>query len=816
MKHTSIRNLSAISVLEGVVTVTWLALIPTEGRFFTPTRLALMLSVAAISMGWLFLYLRTDTASRAVQWVANWRGKKFLVGLSICLPLLILSAATHQDLWSQYLSEAVFIRAIPLLVWISLLSIQVGWFLVLIDVNEDAITRSLRLPRYQATLVLSSFLLIWLFISISRIGITSDRVGLSWGPPGTPITFGQVALVFAVSMSIMVPIWLLAAKYTELHRLEVIFFTGLWLLAVFLWTRETMIPSHFASAPMQPNFEYYPNSDAAVFDRSAFQLLFGANFQDRLIRRPLYVGLLAMLHRISGPGYDGTVILQILVLAFIPALNYLLTTKLSNRLAGLLAGGLIVLRETNAIHLSGEIPTSHAKLLMSDLLTMLCITVILYVCVAFIKGRNRDHWSFALLGACAGLTALVRAQAMIILVPIILFILLSQRPFKTGLTKSLVVFLGLGLVLLPWLLRNWNLTGELLLDDRTELRLLARNYSSNPTSFPIRASYESEEEYSSRMSREIIGYISTFPKDVLFFISNHFLHNLVSSALYLAPIYSDDSPVTLLQRVPYWDNWDGKLTMANRTFLLVNLFILGLGIAVAHRDHKLAGLLPLAIFGFYNAGNALARSSGWRFVLPVDWIILMYFCIGLAYLPSGIERMTQKKDGAEEKPQPRSHLMAGAFVLLLLIGASVSIAEQLIPNRNFSNLTSQTKELVTQQGSLSQDALDSFLQQEDAVIVSGIALYPRYFQPNTRFSLIGMPENFSYLHFWLIGDPGGQLVLPLQNVPDDVPHTEEVTILGCRTANYISAWAVITHSASGRILARDPVSPLSCPLDEPN
>jgi hypothetical protein len=221
------------------------------------------------------------------------------------------------------------------------------------------------------------------------------------------------------------------------------------------------------------------------------------------------------------------------------------------------------------------------------------------------------------------------------------------------------------------------------------------------------------------------------------------------------------------------------------------------------------------VFLFYIASNALARSSGWRFLLPVDWIILMYFCIGLAYFPSAIDSLRgqkKQKEGGTNQP----YLKPLMFGLLVIAGASVAIAEQLIPNRDFSDVTLEAKEVIVEAGALSQAQLDFFRRENEAAIISGVALYPRYFQPNTRFSLADMPQGFNYLHFWLIGNGGGQVVLPLQNVPSDIPHTETVTILGCETENFISAWAVVTHSPPAQILTRDPNAPLNCPLEEPD
>ena len=180
-------------------------------------------------------------------------------------------------------------------------------------------------------------------------------------------------------------------------------------MAVLFWSHQTISPSHFSPAPSAPNYEYYPYSDAAIFDRMSYHLLSGVGFSDVLIRRPLYVGLVALFHKVGGVDYEGTVFVQILFLALLPSFVYLLTTKLSNRLAGFTAGGLIVLREMNAIALSGKIVASHAKLIMSDLTATLGIVVFVYACILLFKNTWRDKWLLLIIGASLGLLALVRA-----------------------------------------------------------------------------------------------------------------------------------------------------------------------------------------------------------------------------------------------------------------------------------------------------------------------------------------------------------------------------------------------------------------------
>jgi len=112
--------------------------------------------------------------------------------------------------------------------------------------------------------------------------------------------------------------------------------------------------------------------------------------------------------------------------------------------------------------------------------------------------------------------------------------------------------------------------------------------------------------------------------------------------------------------------------------------------------------------------------------------------------------------------------------------------------------------------------MEAFLSQENAVLVSGLALYPRYFRPNGRFHLADTPDHYKYLHFWIINNDDDQIVFPLQNPPDIFPHASTISVLGCKEDNYISAWSVIIHTPSKQILIQNPQSALICPLVEPN
>ena len=830
----NVRILAVLSFIEGMIAFVWLASFPTDSQagqlIFSPFRLISLIGILVISCSCMAVFVNSLSETRAnktIERITNLRARILLSFLSISISLAIWVSILFKEQWLFYISEAAYIRLIPIALWMLLLCLQMGWLLLTPDLNKNILTDAPKSVWKPALILLGIFLAVWILISMSRIGLVHDNVGLSWGPPGTPISFAQVNLGFAISLVLMFAVYIIRSRFPDIHShwssfQDIIIFIGLWVLAVVLWWNQPMSPTHFAPAPVAPNNEVYPYSDAAIFDKSSYHLIHGSGFSNHLARRPLYVGMLGLFHKIAGPAYEDTIFLQILVLALIPALIYLLTSKLSNRLAGLIAGGMILLREKNAIELSGEIVTSHAKLMMSDLVATLGVIVITYVFVKLFMKQNHDKWVLAIIGACLGLTALVRAQVLILVPLLIIYIIIAKRSIKFGVRDFIPIFLGLVLTLAPWVLRNWNLTGSIVLDDGGEQRLLARNYSSDPANLPESMTGESQREFSAGLTQGIFKFVVEHPRDVLFFVSNHFFHNLATSAIYIAPVYSTDSPHGLVGQLPFWGEWNGELTGASGVALFINLVIVALGIGIAQAKYKFTGWIPFTVFLVYSAGNAIVRSSGWRFSLPVDWVIVMYYGIALAYIPSVIKSLLDDKNISSEsiaQTSPASRnpfLSVTIFFLLFLLGASIPVAERLIPTRDFANYTEDARKGLIQGGVLSSTEIEAFLEQENAVLVSGLALYPRYFRPNGRFHLADTPEHYRYLHFWIINNEDNQVVFPLQNPPDIFPHASTISIIGCKEDNYISAWAVVIHTPSKQILTRNPQSALICPLVEPN
>jgi hypothetical protein len=289
---------------------------------------------------------------------------------------------------------------------------------------------------------------------------------------------------------------------------------------------------------------------------------------------------------------------------------------------------------------------------------------------------------------------------------------------------------------------------------------------------------------------------------------------------------------TVKDNHPFWRaDWDGVFTPSSLFFFIVNLFLTVLGIAVAWRQQKWVGITPLAIFMFYNVSNALARTSGGRYIVPVDWIISLYFALGILYLiklAAGFANIGLGELALTDVSAPaeistgRSPRMTAVIILAILfgMGSLVPLSEGLHSPR-FSD-TEAAALLDEHQGQLNDAGLSfpqiqSFLQNPDAELVVGRALYPRFFQMGRGemhfypYTEMGFPRT----GFVLIGPAGQQGILLPGESPSHLPHGADVLVLGCKGTNYTDALAVVILDETNAVYTRSPASEPTCPLRQP-
>jgi hypothetical protein len=160
------------------------------------------------------------------------------------------------------------------------------------------------------------------------------------------------------------------------------------------------------------------------------------------------------------------------------------------------------------------------------------------------------------------------------------------------------------------------------------------------------------------------------------------------------------------------------------------------------------------------------------------------------------------------------------LVVLFGLGGLIPLAETLHPERyaNFdvAKTLSEHESQIASAG-LSLPEIDSFLNNPNAEISVGRALYPRYyieFEGEVHFYPV-VVMGFPRTTFTLIGPDGEKgIVLPGEK-PDHFPHAVDTIVLGCKEEFYVDALAVIVLDDTGSVYTRNPASPLQCPLKQP-
>jgi len=672
-------------------------------------------------------------------------------------------------------------------------------------------------------------------MALTGLGLAPDAV--SWGVPNVPLLPGQVLLLLALTLfALAVEI---GTRGKAAHQIsprvwfitDSLIFILIWLIAIAFWQAQPLTPTYFSPRPVAPNYEFYPYSDAANYDISAQEMLFGTGFGDD-VRRPLYSFFLALAQWAGGIGYDAALHWQIPLLALIPPLLFLLGKGLHSRLAGGLLAGLATAQEMNAIRLGSVTDVSHAKLLMSDLPTALGVIAFAVVLTYWWLAPRRRAAFPLLAGGILGLTMLVRIQVAVLLPAALLPLLIAfwNRKRQAGLAAALMLA-GLGLALFPWMWRNKQVRGSFSFSEASQtsqIGLLGMRYSLSPDwrhGEPLPG--ESGDAYSRRMLASAQAFIAEHPLAALEFIGTHWLHNQISTFLTLPPSYASAAPVAYLdltpartwaqccslavyvRHLPYWKNWDGRFPRDALLPVIFNLLMLAAGIGSAWSRRRGLGLLPLWLAAAYALGNALVRTSGWRFNLPVAWAGLLYYALGLVqllrwgamYFLNRALWQTQTDEVPAEAGIPFPWERAVVFgALILAVGVSIPAAEAAF-----------LRPLPTPEAALGEAALPETPAGVEAVY--GRALYPRFYPAGEGITRFDWPafsrRNYPRLGFYLIGDAPQDVVFPLDAPPTFFPHGADLVVLGCPRDDYLEAQAVFLLTDSGAALIQ-PAPLASC------
>ena len=662
-----------------------------------------------------------------------------------------------------------------------------------------------------------------------------------WYGAGVPILVSQLMAALAGGF-----LFLQAEKVWRFKRFDLVVFLTIFITTAVVWAHEPLQRSFLFIGPYAPNRELYPFADGALYDTASQFALIGQNYlfyNGLFFERALYASFLVFLHSLFGQDYQHLMAVQAAIFAVFPGLVYLIGKSLNSRSVGFAAALIAMFRGANSIAASNMIDMANPKMMLTDFPTAIGVALIVLLLCHWLK-KPHEHLHYTLwIGGVIGLSIMLRTNALVFLLFIPLFVILFfPVRWKPWLLSSFLVLLAVVAITLPWELRNLSLGGKMYSSLMTKFQdVIERRYRSP---LPPDSSAPEQNVLSSVLLKQTQALVEVYdPSEIIqkpscntvvCFVSNHFLHNILTSILVLptSPVF-DDLRHTVRESYPYWQpDWDGSFLATSLFFFALNIFFIVLGITVAWKQHRWIGLVPLAIFIFYNLSNGFARTSGGRYIVPIDWIVTIYFLIGIIqtivlFAGSFGFRWTLFAESQEPAPPKqnsmnRSDLLRGLGILTVLLGAGsfIPLAEMLHTNRyekfDVSKALSEHEAQIASAG-LSQQEIDSFLRNPNAEILVGRALYPRYyieFEGEVHFYPV-VVMGFPRTTFTLIGSDGEKgIVLPGEK-PDHFPHAVDTIVLGCKEEFYVDALAVIVLDDTGSVYTRSPTSPLQCPLKQP-
>jgi len=332
-------------------------------------------------------------------------------------------------------------------------------------------------------------------------------------------------------------------------------------------------------------------------------------------------------------------------------------------------------------------------------------------------------------------------------------------------------------------------------------------------------------------------------------VLNHFLHSNLQAVLVFPDMvrmvdaaagYSEHQNPTrfwqaccgrenYIQRLPFWQwqKWDMSLPPQTILLIAFTLFLLVLGLVQTWKALGPPGMLPLLMFESYALINAAVRTSGGRYLLPVDWAWIFYYAVGLAFLARWLLLLVgpavRPVFDRAQKPLARPlggrsrQALLGIAALILAGGAVLPLGERLYAPRYSQAIAAGWLEEAAGQA----PAIDA-LVENGGIVLTGRALYPRAYQPGegeqgTTFPSF-YPQPYPRLAFQLAGPVSSGVVLAADPGPGLVfSHASDVLVVGCLTQHEKGAHtraAFLYLPETGVVLQSDLVdtAAASCPL----
>ena len=316
-----ISNLLILIALEGLITLALILFIPADSKnsLLLGFSFQRWILIGVVVGGVTFFFVSGWGVRKQAKWtkaILNlWRDERasnYLLGITCLLTLIIANILLIPDYhWKENIY--LFIRLRPILIWFTLIGAQITLGLCLSRYRKSGLLFRVFWQNNQQLLwtclaILGLLLALWGWMAWSGMGIIPDSV--FWNDPGVPLLVIQVLISLVLGCFFYVYEANLTKNAKVIYlKTDILICILVGSFAALFWIFTPQSPSFFAPGPYPPNNEFYPFSDANIYDTSAQSALIGRGYTSPFTcaDKPLYITLLTWLHWFGGgkiqPGY---------------------------------------------------------------------------------------------------------------------------------------------------------------------------------------------------------------------------------------------------------------------------------------------------------------------------------------------------------------------------------------------------------------------------------------------------------------------------------------------------------------------------------
>jgi len=329
------------------------------------------------------------------------------------------------------------------------------------------------------------------------------------------------------------------------------------------------------------------------------------------------------------------------------------------------------------------------------------------------------------------------------------------------------------------------------------------------TRFGIEENTDSSESGSTKPTQMIMpeNYSYNFPNNndtkkvlnIIRFTTANFLHNEIHSVLIFPNSIFAESIRGVIKNNGYiQETWVGEINLRQFIAITINLLFIGLGISISYKKFGWFGLFPLSIHLFYNLSNGVARVSGWRYVIVTDWVIVLYYMVGIIFILfvflqkiglSEIRSIVLLNPetlvyGDKKKPTRERPIILSSIFFVAMIAIGMVLVEVLIERKYQGEVTKEEFLQLLSENRVDyvQNDLDKYIEDPSYVYIHSKTFYPRYFypgegEPGDNIEWLSAQE-FGHLGFMIVSPTVAGVTIKLDEPPVDFPHNEDVFIIG--------------------------------------